>query len=1380
MIAVLDKLQQTLPAILEQAVTAGMKPAAASAYKELNAATKEKQALDIAQAGKMGIDTTQFSSLSSAFDSASAAQNKVDTLVQSKAKQARMSVDDFMASDAGKEYQKSDEYKNAENARKAAEQNFATTAQSMGLSPDVAEEISAYRNTTAYTQAEAKIKQKEEAFKAAQAGPPPATPPRTTPQEMPIAPDANAARQQAKAEQDARSINLAGAAVSAAGTAGAIGLSKVPATFRKLRERFFGTKPGTPTPAATTGGATGSVVAPDMATGSAGGGAGPSKVATPKVKAPVKSRFKMPKIKGRGKAALLAAGAAGLGYLFGGGGGEETTGGEQAGAATATAGGAENALALAEAMINIQNATINIGTATIGGSPVPATAQQAQTDAAVQAAEQEMVAEEGNPFVEAAALGGNLIAGTGSYALAEKAVASASKPVVTAADDALAAGAKTTASESVETAAKNAVAAAAKTGAVEATEAVAKTGLIQTAKSTVQTIAKSKGVLGPKGSVAGTAALVGADVLVGAMGGEDAVFRETYDTGRDVAGAGIVAAGGGVGIAINTVADGLYTGYELITDTNNKLAEWNDSSELDEFNTKIQAYGNGVGHLVGAVDAAAAGFTRPIDTFGNALTTAGSTLNQVISNIQQQGKIQSQEESAKTNQLVYDEKTGTVNKQAMSQSDPLYGLSRSEQLFARREATLKTQLATATQVQGGGGGVADYAKLIGASEADYANTDMAKVIETINAELASLEKQKVSERTAGNLLPNSLTGAGQDTAQYDKAVTSLMADQARDTAVVAEMAKQATQPGSIFTHDTGTQSLLEKLLAASPTGSLAGGAGQLAGVAQSLNANIGSGMTTLLNKLPTGGGDILKTGYEAVGKLLDPKALSENMAGAGSGLLSSLINPTETLQSLLSTKKTDLGVGSNPFMMGGSLASALATKNDIITPAATDSQSNLLSQILAVLKECCSALNTKAMTPTAASGTIPPAIPAPPAPGTPQALTTPVPVAAVAPATPQRALATPSTTGLVPMPELALNKVAEQEATKPQITAKKAEESVKLETDQQKVIDASRKAKQKEIDKLQKRVNISKRNLKFSTDPTKDSKIQENISKNEAALASAKEDLSMIDQYEKDELQKVAKTKEIEAKLRNPLGTPTTTPLATPAAAYTSGVINASSLGSTLQQAYAANAQVSSEASMMQYHGLTGPTPTTQRMADQFRSSMAPANATQQAVDWNDPALAGWTQDANRRRNGSVNSMVPIPQPVSTPLQQNPAVQQSNQTTPTGMPTTISLDPASITAFADIQKSFSAFGTYVSDLAKIKLPYQIEIVGNSQHTVEVNITGASALQALDDRIKGLGVSLIADKLNALETKLNKTFPDSFKAPGSGGKGSSQSTTAANQ
>jgi hypothetical protein len=1307
----------------------------------------------------------------------------------------------------------------------------------MNVSPETAYEISAYRSSQQYTDAEAKIKQKEEAFKAAQAGPPPTTPPRTTPQERPIS--AEAAKMEEERKKNVQAQDASSVGWSMVGNAAAVA-TLVPAGIRtaktanNLRKKWFGAKPGTTTtapdaggvPAGTMGEQAAKTKAAQEAAAATEDATKASKAAKTKPsgktttaarpKAPVKAgKFKAPKVKGKGRGALLATGAAlltaGAGYLFGGGGSAEPATSEPVDTATEAATGAENALALAEAMINIQNATINIGTATMGAGLPEGQVQQAQTDAAVQAAEQEMVAEEGNPFVEAAALGGNLIAGTGSYALAEKAVASASKPVVTAADDALAAGAKTTASESVETAAKNAVAAAAKTGAAEATEAVAKTGLIQTAKSTVQTIAKSKGVLSPKANVAGMAALVGTDLAVGAMGGEDAVFgergtvaRETYDTGRDVAGAGIVAAGGGVGIAINTVADGLYTGYELITDTNNKLAEWNDSSELDEFNTKIQAYGNGVGHLVGAVDAAAAGFTRPIDTFGNALTTAGSTLNQIISNIQQQGKIQSQEESAKTNQLVYDEKTGTVNKQAMSQSDPLYGLSRSEQLFARREATLKTQLATATQVQGGGGGVADYAKLIGASEADYANTDMAKVIETINAELASLEKQKVSERTAGNLLPNSLTGAGQDTAQYDKAVTSLMADQARDTAVVAEMAKQATQPGSIFTHDVGTHDRLDKLLGVSPAGSLAGGAGQLAGVAQSLNANIGSGMTTLLNKLPTGGGDILKTGYEAVGKLLDPKALSENMAGAGSNLLSSLINPTDTLQSLLSTKKTDVGVGANPFMTGGSLASTLAAKNDIITPAATDPQSNLLSQILAVLKECCSALNTKAMAPTVTGGAVPSAIPAPPAPGTPQALTTPVPVSAVAPATTSQTLATPSTAGLVPMPELALNKAAEQQATKPQITAKKAEESVKLETDQQKVIDASRKAKQKEIDKLQKRVDISKRNLKFSTDPTKDSKIQENLSKNEAALASAKEDLSMIDQYEKDELQKVAKTKEIEAKLRNPLGIPTTTPLATPAAAYTSGVINASSLGSTLttantnpsqaqrramgdqlantgalQQAYAAaratDAQASKEAAMMQTQGLIGPTPTGQRMADQFRSSMAPANATQQAVDWNDPALAGWTQDTNRRRNAPATPPPPPSQPISTPLQQNVATQQTapGAGTQQAIPSMITIDPTSLTALTDFNKQF---GGYVAQLSQIKL----EVVGSSQHRVEVNITGASALQALDDKIKGLGVSLIADQLNALETKLNREFPEKFRAPGSGGKGSSKSTTAANQ
>jgi len=98
-----------------------------------------------------------------------------------------------------------------------------------------------------------------------------------------------------------------------------------------------------------------------------------------------------------------------------------------------------------------------------------------------------------------------------------------------------------------------------------------------------------------------------------AIGERGTTGREVYETGADLATAGAVLAGGAPGIAINTAADAFYTGAELIRDPRGKVKQW------DESTTQLDNIEN-AGLVMGSLQNASAGFTRPIDTIGQGVT----------------------------------------------------------------------------------------------------------------------------------------------------------------------------------------------------------------------------------------------------------------------------------------------------------------------------------------------------------------------------------------------------------------------------------------------------------------------------------------------------------------------------------------------------------------------------------------------------------------------------------------------------------------------------------------------------------------------------------------------------------------------------------------
>jgi TP901 family phage tail tape measure protein len=81
----------------------------------------------------------------------------------------------------------------------------------------------------------------------------------------------------------------------------------------------------------------------------------------------------------------------------------------------------------------------------------------------------------------------------------------------------------------------------------------------------------------------------------------------------------------------------------------------------------------------------------------------------------------------------------------------------------------------------------------------------------------------------------------------------------------------------------------------------------------------------------------------------------------------------------------------------------------------------------------------------------------------------------------------------------------------------------------------------------------------------------------------------------------------------------------------------------------------------------------------------------------------------------------------------------------------VSLEDKSIGFMETFVKDLNTFGkdfnTYISELAKIKIPDKIEMVG--RHTVEVNVTGAAAFEAIEQGVKDLINTEISKEMNLI-------------------------------
>jgi hypothetical protein len=84
----------------------------------------------------------------------------------------------------------------------------------------------------------------------------------------------------------------------------------------------------------------------------------------------------------------------------------------------------------------------------------------------------------------------------------------------------------------------------------------------------------------------------------------------------------------------------------------------------------------------------------------------------------------------------------------------------------------------------------------------------------------------------------------------------------------------------------------------------------------------------------------------------------------------------------------------------------------------------------------------------------------------------------------------------------------------------------------------------------------------------------------------------------------------------------------------------------------------------------------------------------------------------------------------------------------------VQLDPNAQSFIDNLQNTFNSFNTYIDKLATVAatIPRKIELTGN--YTLDVQISGAAAFDALEGRMKELAVSLVEPKLNALRDEVS--------------------------
>lgn len=746
---------------------------------------------------------------------------------------------------------------------------------------------------------------------------------------------------------------------------------------------------------------------------------------------------------------------------------------------------------------------------------------------------------------------------------------------------------------------------------------------------------------------------------------------------------------------------------------------------------------------------------------------------------------QKMDEQGRTTQMVYDENTGETKRVARSQNDTMYGLATSEQAQARTEADMVTRLQAAKKLQASGGNSEDLAKALGMEDTGYfKGAKLEDIIGQTEKDLAGYEKTKYKSRTENNYLPNWLNiGEGQDSKQYDSVVQKLVEERlagmnlgtkpeaptvAQATETQANQAVALSDP-SVVAAETQTTKATDMLSVASVDASKS--LDML-----SLSAQQFASMVTGGVQGPTGDAGV------------------EGVAGV----------PAAETKPQVSTPAT-IPAPAAP----GTKSQALTTA-PIPTPPAPGTKPQVSTE--GTSYDDLSRMSDAEMAEFMRTGVNP---------KKPTALE-PRPELAL-----RRATTAATQPQVTAQPQTPTEKVTLDTDTQKVIDANKLEKQAKVNMAKkqvekakenlainkrngatgeksQAILDEKQKAladAEAELDRVYEGENLAleeARKNKQSIADVSGKKIQYTV--DQAVRPQTSTDKPQEKPITPYEAQQKARREAYEAdkKAKKDAYSEATRPFREKQAASLAATKERNRVAydkrTAARQAEMAKAQEENFVAVPQNTSpgleIFGPDPSATDPETERLYAEAAAEAERNLAEAAARSAIAASQSTQPSGSSMAIPQLPTTGPIPAPLAvtqtpqytaQTVAADQAASGNATANPFTLSLDPSALAAFTEIKKSFESFGSYVTQLseAAAKLPSKIELVGNTNHSVDIKISGAAALEMLDKKVKEYGETLVVAQIEQLRNEINKQFPGAVKSTGSGGKSTNASGGGSN-
>ncbi len=337
------------------------------------------------------------------------------------------------------------------------------------------------------------------------------------------------------------------------------------------------------------------------------------------------------------------------------------------------------------------------------------------------------------------------------------------------------------------------------------------------------------------------------------------------------------------------------------------------------------------------------------------------------------------------------------------------------------------------------------------------------------------------------------------------------------------------------------------------------------------------------------------------------------------------------------------------------------------------------------------------------------------------------------------------------------------DATQPQVSASIPTEEVSLDPDTQKVIDAAKKEKQAKVDKLRKQVLADEKNLRLNKAAgATGEKSQAILDARKSELGTAEKDLDMAYEGEALQLEEARQVKQTDANLRGKNIKYTTRQQTRPEVSAEAPKKPISPYQQMLNQrkdSYLSEKQSRRQAYLSRFRPEVREKMMTKEEKAARDKAQTQATAIASAAQENQSQTRATPEQLNAIQQGLASPPGGESQTQAQNRVMNQVQQLANPTTPTGGPSggngfQVQLDPNAQSFIDNLQSTFNSFNTYIDKLATVAatIPSKIELTGN--YTLDVQISGAAAFDALEGRMKELAVSLVEPKLNALRDEVS--------------------------